>query len=107
MVGCSKLPLALSVGEKVSVTVHPASQQSRKFELQPTSPKYRQLQVWLSKNQYGWSQYLTTTPGYGVFVSFENGLLQFTGSLVLACPLQSACVQKSVKHSEYLFLETP
>jgi len=49
---------------------------------------------------------MATTPGSGIYVSVAGGRLQFVGSMVLACPVNGACLQKAAKHSEYSFLET-
>jgi hypothetical protein len=104
---CSKLPLALPSGAPVGISVQQSPEETRKFELPRSSAKHHQLELWLSSNQYGWSQYLATTPGKGIYVSLVGGYLQFVGSLALACPNKGACLQKTVERSEYSFLETP
>jgi hypothetical protein len=107
LAACSKLPLALPSGTPVSISVQEPSEEPRRFALPPSSAKHHQLELWLSNNQYGWSQYLATTPGKGIYVSLVGGRLQFVGSLALACPDKGACVQKTVERSEYSFLEAP
>ena len=107
LVACTKLPLAMPSGTPVSIAVQRSPEESQKFELPPDSAKYHQLEEWLSNNQYGWSHYLATTPGNGIYVSLPTGRLQFIGSLALACPADGACLQKAAKYSEYSFLEKP
>ena len=106
LAACTKIPLALPSGTPLSVSVQLSTEEPRRFELPPSSAKYHQLEEWISNNQYGWSQYLATTPGSAIYVSVAGGRLQFVGPMVLACPVNGACLQKAAKHSEYSFLET-
>ena len=107
LVACSKLPLALPEGAPVAVAIQRPPEEARKFDLAPSSTKYQQLESWLSNNQRGWSAYLATAPGEGIYVSLVGGNLQFVGSTVLACPTAGACMHKAVLPSEYSFLEAP
>jgi hypothetical protein len=75
------------------------------YLLQPSSENYRKIQDWLAINQVGWSDYLATSPGRGIFVSAGELRLQFVETTVLAC--KQGCLYKSVSPSDYAFLVQP
>lgn len=104
---CSKLPLDLPATEAANVVILEPSHTPGNFVLAPNSPKHQRLREWLAGNQYGWAEYLATEPAVGVVISTSNGRLHFTGNLALACPGQSACLQKAIEPSAYAFLLEP
>jgi len=103
--GCAGPALSLPPNNALEVDFTAEDGNHRHLRLLPTDGRYQQLQDWIAHNQYGWLPYLTTVPGGGVYVSAGTWSLQFFGTTVFACPKSAACSEKSVRESEYEFLE--
>ena len=99
LAACSaKLSLAVPQGAPVRVV-----RSGTETLLQPSQPRYRQLQAWLAQNQSGWSQVYATNPNGGVLVSSGHLHLQFVDSAVFVLT-NDGMFTKPVKASDYAFL---
>jgi hypothetical protein len=96
-------PLAFPVGTVLLVSVLSGTGSPKTWNLWPTDPSYAKIQDWLSHNQSGWSNYLSTPPAFGILVSGGELRLQFVEKGVLACR-PGGCIYKSTSESEYGFL---
>ena len=92
-------PLELKTFVATGVDARP-----RTRTLQPKAPDYQRLQEWLGRNQSGWSQSFSTTPGQGVIVHAPGITLHFLADTVFASTDQGQ-FQKQVRHEDYAFLE--
>jgi hypothetical protein len=94
------IPLRLPVGAPLNVSV---SETHNHFTIAPDSDEYRQLALWIERNQSGWSRYRVTLPICGICVSAGDIQLNFLGSSVIAV-LKDGVWDKPVAPSDYAFL---
>jgi hypothetical protein len=73
------------------------------YTLTPRSEEYHQLDLWIKRNQSGWSLYVATTPGRGILVTGRGLWLQFIDSSAIA-RIPEGTFTKSVVPSDYAFL---
>ena len=96
--------LAFPVSSPLQVVALSSNGNPNRWSMAPSDPRYAKLKEWLAQNQSGWSPYLATAPGRGIFVSAGNLRIQFTGTSALACRDNEPCVEKKVSEAEYGFL---
>jgi len=99
---CShSLPLTLDPNVPVKVLVRDGP----RYTLEPTSPDYQKLALWVTRNRSGWALYVVTAPPIGVAVNCGSWSLNFLQSSVLVTTPEGV-FHKATRPDEYEFLRT-